>query len=67
MVLFQFLIGLVILVAIIWPVVTILRRMGFSGWWSLLFFVPLGSIVGLWIISRARWPKFDGALAGTFE
>ena len=67
MVLFQFLIGLVILVAIIWPVVTILRRMGFSGWWSLLFFVPLGSIVGLWIISRTRWPKFDGELAGTFE
>jgi hypothetical protein len=41
--------------------------MGFSGWWTLLCLVPLGSIVGLWIISRVRWPKFDTALASTFE
>ena len=58
---------LVLAVAIFWPIVTILRRMGFSGWWTLLCFVPFGSIVGLWILSRVRWPKFDGALTSTFE
>ena len=37
----------------------ILNRMGFSGWWSLLIFVPIGNIIGLWQLSKARWPGVE--------
>lgn len=34
----------------------ILRRMGYSGWWSLLFFVWPISAVGLVKLAKASWP-----------
>ena len=39
-----------------WPTSKILRRMGFSGWWTLLSLVPLVNIVAVWILATARWP-----------
>ncbi|WP_235890641.1 hypothetical protein [Martelella alba] len=42
-----------------WPVAKILRRMGFSGFWVLLCFVPLGNIIGLWVMATTRWPRVD--------
>jgi uncharacterized membrane protein YhaH (DUF805 family) len=42
--------------AILFPLVRILRRMGFSGWWALLVgFWP----VGLWLLAYNPWPAFD--------
>jgi hypothetical protein len=39
------------------PSVLIVRRMGFSAWWLLLFFlVPGALVVGLWILALRRWP-----------
>jgi uncharacterized membrane protein YhaH (DUF805 family) len=36
--------------------VRILRRLGYSGWWLLLMFVPIANVVGLWKLSKATWP-----------
>jgi hypothetical protein len=61
---------LAIVAVIVWPIVIILKRMGFSGWWSLIFFVPFGSIVGLWVLARVQWPNAGLApatLNKTFE
>lgn len=38
------------------PAVKILNRLGYSGFWVLLMFVPFGAIVGLWVLALADWP-----------
>lgn len=52
----HWLIVLIILAAYVVPVVKILHQAGYSGWWVLISFIPLGNIVGLWIFAFARWP-----------
>ena len=49
----------VFIIGLYWPIVKIVRRAGFSGWWSLLFFVPLGIILGLWLLALKRWPALS--------
>ncbi|WP_322994154.1 hypothetical protein [Castellaniella sp.] len=39
-----------------WPGAKILARMGFSGWWVLLAFVPVANIIGIWILATKPWP-----------
>jgi uncharacterized membrane protein YhaH (DUF805 family) len=46
-----------------WPVSKILRRLGFSGWWALLAFVPLVNFVSVWVLAFSRWP-IDAGKAG---
>lgn len=41
------------------PVARIMRRTGYSGWWSLLVLIPLVNLVGLWAFAFARWPRVD--------
>jgi uncharacterized membrane protein YhaH (DUF805 family) len=36
--------------------VRILKRTGYSGWWSLLILVPIDNVIALWIFSKATWP-----------
>ncbi len=48
---------LLILLIYIIPVVTILRKAGYSGWWCLIVFVPLVNIVMLWVFAFAAWPN----------
>jgi hypothetical protein len=43
--------------AILSPVIRILRRTGYSEWWSLLLYVPVGNIIALWLFAYGRWPK----------
>jgi len=41
---------------VFWPVVKILRRIGRSGWSSLLIFaLP----IGLWLLAYTRWRAID--------
>ena len=47
---------LVVLFVFLFPVVKILHKAGYSGWWVLLWFVPIGNIVALWIFAFADWP-----------
>ena len=44
---------------ILFPIAKILRRMGLSGWWSLLYLTGIGVIIGPWILAYCRWPAFD--------
>jgi hypothetical protein len=54
------LIGAIVVFAIVTiPLVTILRRTGHSGWWVLLWFVPLVNLIFLWIFAYSRWPAID--------
>ncbi len=39
------------------PVSRILRRLGFSGWWTILAFIPWINVIGLWVVAFVRWPK----------
>jgi hypothetical protein len=48
---------LVMLAIYLVPIVTILRKAGYSGWWSLLVFVPLVNIIMLWVFAFAAWPN----------
>ena len=38
------------------PISKVLRRVGFSGWWSILALVPLLGLIGLWVFAFIRWP-----------
>lgn len=40
-----------------WPGVKILRRIGFSGWWIVLAFIPIVNFVAIWILATTRWPN----------
>jgi hypothetical protein len=39
------------------PVVKIIQKAGYSGWWTLLWFVPLANIIMLWVSAPSR-PNF---------
>jgi hypothetical protein len=41
------------------PIARILRRSGRSRWWTIVAFVPLLNLVGLWVFAFTRWPRFD--------
>lgn len=47
---------IIVCLAILSPVIRILRRTGYSEWWSLLVLVPVANIIGLWWFAYARWP-----------
>ena len=46
---------LIIIVAV--PVAKILHRAGRSRWWTILAFVPLVNLIGLWVFAFTRWPN----------
>ncbi len=43
------------------PIVKVLHRTGYSGWWSLLMFIPVVNFFGLYAFSVAKWPKLEDA------
>jgi hypothetical protein len=46
---------LIALVAV--PVAHVLHRAGHSRWWTILAFVPLLNLIGLWVFAFGRWPS----------
>ena len=40
----------------LWMTVRILRKAGYSGWWSLLTLVPLVNIAMIWVFASSDWP-----------
>ena len=50
---------IVLIVVVGVPVARILRRSGRSRWWTIVAFVPLLNLIGLWVFAFSRWPKFD--------
>jgi hypothetical protein len=50
----------IFIASILVPIAKIIRRTGNSPWWCLLFFVPLGNLIGLWLLAYLPWPALDG-------
>jgi len=40
----------------LWTTIRILRKAGYSGWWSLLTILPLANIIVIWVFAFADWP-----------
>jgi hypothetical protein len=60
----SFAVGLLVYAGIFMPpFLRILRRVGLSRWWALLFFVPLVNLVALWLLAWARWPAEEARKA----
>lgn len=57
----HWIIVLVILLIYLVPIIKILRKAGYSGWWCILLFIPLVNIVFLWIFAYADWPSLRAA------
>jgi uncharacterized membrane protein YhaH (DUF805 family) len=45
------------------PVATILHRAGRSRWWTLIAFIPVLNLIGLWVFAFSRWSTVDRASA----
>ena len=50
------LIVVVILILYFLPIVKILQKAGYSGWWCLIVFIPLVNVVMFYVFAFANWP-----------
>ena len=59
-------IGAMVLMAfvVIWPVATICRRLGFSGWLGFLAVLPMVNLLLLWFVALSDWPGVEPAPRG---
>ena len=39
------------------PIALILRKAGYSGWWSILSFLPFVSVIVFWVLALSSWPN----------
>jgi len=53
---FHWLIVIVLLALYFVPIVRILQKAGYSGWWCLIVFVPLVNIIMFYVFAFANWP-----------
>jgi uncharacterized membrane protein YhaH (DUF805 family) len=42
------------------PLVKILHKAGYSGWWSVLIIVPIVNLIMLYVFAFADWPALRG-------
>jgi hypothetical protein len=47
----------VYVLVLIVPVAKILKKAGFSGWWSIVALIPGVNIIFLWIFALVKWPS----------
>lgn len=59
--LLSFLPVVVVLVLVIWATIRILHKTGHSGWFILLWVIPIINIVAYWRFAFAHWPEVDDA------
>ena len=43
------------------PFASVLHRAGGSRWWTLIAFIPLLNLIGLWVFAFSRLPTVDRA------
>ncbi|MGA8975685.1 MAG: hypothetical protein WB496_21290 [Pseudolabrys sp.] len=55
----QWLIFIFFIVVLGIPIGRILTRIGYSKWWTIVYFIPFVNIVGIWILAYSRWPAVD--------
>jgi len=55
-----FVVFLIVIMAI--PIAKILGRLGFSKWWTIVYFIPFVNIIGIWMLAYARWPAVNRSM-----
>jgi len=43
----------------VWLNIRILNKAGYSGWWSIVLFIPLVNIIMIWVFAFSKWPKLN--------
>ena len=56
LILIQAIVAIIVIAIVAVPVVKILHKAGYSGWWAILWFIPIVNIVVIWIFAFAQWP-----------
>ena len=53
---------IILLIGLIYfiPIIKVLNKAGYSGWWSLMLFLPLVNIIMFWVFAFADWPSLRG-------
>ena len=47
----------IVMIAIVaYPAGRILGRIGFSPFWSIVFFIPVLNLIALWVLAFTDWP-----------
>ena len=54
---FHFISFVVVAALVLYPLGMILRRLGFSPFWSVLAFVPIVNLIAVWILAFTDWPS----------
>ena len=49
---------------LLFPIALILRKAGYSAWWVLMIFVPLGNLIMLWVFAFSNWPSLRRVTPG---
>jgi hypothetical protein len=49
-----------VVLLVVYPVGLILKRLGYSPLWSIVVFVPVINIVGLWLIALSARTRSEG-------
>ena len=52
----HWLLFIIMVVAVIYPIGRILNRAGFSPFWSIAALIPLVNLVALWVFAFLDWP-----------
>jgi O-antigen/teichoic acid export membrane protein len=55
----QWLIFIFFIVVLGIPIARILTRIGYSKWWTIVYFITFVNIVGIWILAYSHWPAVD--------
>jgi len=61
---FESLFWIALLFALIIPMWRTITKAGYSGWWVLLYFIPLVNIVMFWVFAYSNWPALAQSQAG---
>jgi hypothetical protein len=46
---------IIVVAPVLYPVGRIVKRIGFSPFWSVLVLVPLVSLIALWVLALSDW------------
>jgi predicted ABC-type exoprotein transport system permease subunit len=52
----HWLLVLIVVAIVIYPVALIVKKAGYSRWWALLALVPFVNWLALWAFALVRWP-----------
>jgi hypothetical protein len=56
----HWIIVIIVLAIYVVPIVIIIQKAGYSGWWCLIMLVPIVNIIMLWVFAFSDWPILRG-------